>query len=269
MDNLISNAIGAITRLATDAARADDPKHKVHVYTVPQRPHSAFVMRPGLSEPEELEAPRVRKHELQRVSDIGTLIEALESMSSMIWINYSDDDADRPVTVVVVLDDADRGENRATVRLPYAPEWIAMNELDDWQEPKPLRLKMTEKLSGNYGAGCKELISALAKVRFASGKVLTSDSSRRGAESLDASMTAEVSGLQELPEVVSFKVRPFYDALLVPREVICLVDIDAQRGLIRLVPLQSSVESAIQSSLDLIETTLLKIECSTVLRGTP
>jgi hypothetical protein len=270
MDNLLSNAISSIERLSTDAARANDVKNNVYVYHLPQRPHSAFVLRPGLSEPEEIEAPRIRNHELHRVSDIGTLIEALAPEASMIWVDFSDDrDPLGQLAITLVLDDDKRGENRATVRIRNAPEWIAMNELNGWLEPKQLRSKMIEKLSAHYGVGCKDLTTALSKVRFASGKVLTSDSSRRGNESLDASMTAEVSGLQEMPEFVFFKVRPFHDPLMVPREVCCMVDIDAPRGLIRLVPLQSGVESAIQTSLDLIQNHLREIEKAVVLRGTP
>ena len=190
--------------------------------------------------------PRPRSHAPRSLDDFAETVLKFGDEAE-VFFNES--------SVSARLDGDGQRVDSAVFTLETSDAWNKLSELDEWMTQKDF----VRLLRIDFGACLHSgvLLDKVRKLKFENGQTVTSEISRRK-ESLGKSITAEVPGETDLPEVVTLNIAVYKS--LGERErysIQCSVEIDPMKlDCFRLLPMPDEMERVQHLAMDSIRARL-------------
>lgn len=182
----------------------------------------------------------------------------LDSLVKVACEYFEKADSDPPNTtiwvaeerVTLVLDTNYRRENIGVMPMLKTEPFRKLEELamtKPWMEQKDFIRLLRIDLAGTLPP--VELLDRVRKVKFENSQI-TSGTVARDRESMGREINSRVDTSAEIPETVRLNAKVFEDFREIA--IACAVEVDAMRGMFRLIPLPSELRSAITSILAIV-----------------
>ena len=242
----------ALQFTAEQAEKAAGASNKVQVLDLPCEPKGVYGLVKADGTFQRIVAgASPRGHALHRVDQIVDFVQdARDRLSAKPTVWYS-----RKGVQVLLVDDSLEAnlQSRATINFAFTPQFELIRSCADsspWHDPKQFCLWIRSKLIDCLRDG-REILSIMKDLRFNVqnfGKSIIG----QGRESIGREVDAEVtSEFGDLPDDLFFDVRVIDDPSLLRRQAIqCALEVDPQKGLMRVVPLAGQIQNALDAELE-------------------
>lgn len=256
----LADAIREIQQQAVGAAGA---KNKVHEFRPQCEPDHVYYLVDGDGKAERHRAePRPRAHHLERVDQVGPLVNYLAELKTtdsepVVWYDHQG--------VRIICDDGDR-RDEVTLPLNLTPQIKELSEIEESGKLfgkrdfiRLLRITLKDCLMDNV------LLNYVRSVKFV-GNSAVNEQIHNTRESLGRDVELAAVNEKDCPEEVELKLRVFDDpAVRDTWAVRCAVEILVDDQRFRLMPYPLEIKNAIDNEVEALRK-LLEEQCP---QGTP